>query len=126
MLGFIRSEPGYRNTSLPQLIDIAQKDPAQTLKLGSAAKKTTVAHRPRCSFAPFPGSRIFSLCRAAVPYSGDAPTPGGADSARSSANGSSHDPILDALLYSVARFSKKLECSTAFSISSSHGSGFLS
>ena len=33
-------------------------------------------------------------------------------------------PVVEALLYSVARFSKKLACSTAFSISSSQGSGF--
>src|ERR1700741_3986246 len=41
-----------------------------------------------------------------------------------SANASSQVPVVDALLYSVARFSKKLACSTAFSISSSQGSGF--
>ncbi len=42
-----------------------------------------------------------------------------------SANASSHVPVVEALLDSVARFSKKLVCSTAFSMSSSHGSGFL-
>ena len=41
------------------------------------------------------------------------------------ANASSHVPVVEALLYSVARFSKKLACSTAFSISSSQGSGLL-
>ena len=42
-----------------------------------------------------------------------------------SSNASSHDPVVEALLYSVARFSKKLACSTAFNISSSQGSGFF-
>ena len=36
------------------------------------------------------------------------------------------DPSVAALEYSVARFSKKLACSTPFNISSSQGSGFLS
>ena len=42
------------------------------------------------------------------------------------ANASSQEPWVDARLYSVARFSKKFACSTAFSMSSSHGSGLLS
>src|SRR5271165_6019070 len=42
-----------------------------------------------------------------------------------SSNASSQVPTVAALLYSVARFSKKLVCSTAFSISSSQVSGFL-
>ena len=40
-------------------------------------------------------------------------------------NASSHVPRVEALEYSVARFSKKLVCSMAFSIWSIHGSGFL-
>ena len=43
-----------------------------------------------------------------------------------SAKASSQVPAVLALEYSVARFSKKLVCSTAFSISSSQGSGFFS
>ena len=42
------------------------------------------------------------------------------------ANASSHEPVVDARLYSVARFSKKLVCSTAFSMSSSQGNGLRS
>ena len=40
-------------------------------------------------------------------------------------NASSQVPRVEAFEYSVARFSKKLVCSMAFSIWSIHGSGFL-
>ena len=43
-----------------------------------------------------------------------------------SAKASSQLPVVLAREYSVERFSKKLVCSTAFSISSSQGSGFFS
>ena len=39
---------------------------------------------------------------------------------------SSQVPLVEARLYSVERFSKKFACSTAFSRSSSQGSGLLS
>lgn len=50
---------------------------------------------------------------------------GSATGRGASSNASSQVPIVEALLYSVARFSKKFACSTAFSISSSQGSGFF-
>src|SRR5471032_1824650 len=45
--------------------------------------------------------------------------------ASSQLKASSHEPRVEALEYSVARFSKKLVCSIALSIWSIHGSGFL-
>ena len=53
-----------------------------------------------------------------------APLPPGAGPHQ--AHASSQVPEVLAREYSVARFSKKLVCSTAFSISSSQGSGFFS
>ncbi len=44
----------------------------------------------------------------------------------SASKASSHEPEVEAREYSVERFSKKLACSTALSISSSQGSGFSS
>src|SRR4051812_43513164 len=43
----------------------------------------------------------------------------------SSSKASSQDPCVEALEYSVARFSKKLVCSAPFSIASIQGSGFF-
>lgn len=61
----------------------------------------------------------------AVPFEGRAGD--GADATAgpgdAQAKASSHVPLVAALLYSVARFSKKFACSTAFSMSSSQGSG---
>jgi len=45
--------------------------------------------------------------------------------ARLYSNASSHVPRVAALEYSVARFSKKLVCSTPFRMASSQGSGFF-
>ena len=53
---------------------------------------------------------------------GDKP-PG--DSGGTYSNASSHVPRVAALEYSVARFSKKLVCSTPLRMASSQGSGFL-
>jgi hypothetical protein len=52
-------------------------------------------------------------------------SPSATRAATGDSNASSQVPTVEALLYSVARFSKKLVCSTALSISSSQGSGFF-
>ncbi len=63
----------------------------------------------------------------ALPYSAGNRAPAGwAVSNTLLANASSQVPVVEARLYSVARFSKKLACSTAFSMSSSQGSGLRS
>src|ERR671913_2081946 len=69
------------------------------------------------------GQRRFG---AAPPASSERAPAGCGEEKVVSAKASSQLPVVLAREYSVARFSKKLVCSTAFSISSSQGSGFFS